>query len=161
MASQRSRTVNTRRSQAALIIVQFSSVCAVPLVPGANQFSKSMDILSRRWSLQCYEGLPAKLRMELTKRKQAETKYACMCRMSQLLLLLHFLAALYKRLDADHVFATALTTVAPNNKGGTVLHPSVSALPVGKSRQVIQRLLAKTDSQRSGMCSSARIPRPL
>jgi DNA (cytosine-5)-methyltransferase 1 len=46
--------------------------------------------------------------MELAKRKDAETTYA----------------SLYKRLDADHVFATALTTVAPNNKGGTVLHPS-------------------------------------
>lgn len=40
--------------------------------------------------------------------------------------LLHLPVALYKRLDANHVFATALTTVAPNNKGGTVLHPSVS-----------------------------------
>ncbi|KAF8559697.1 S-adenosyl-L-methionine-dependent methyltransferase [Imleria badia] len=66
-------------------------VCAVPLVAGANQFS-----------------LPAKLRMQLAKQKEAETKYA----------------SLYKRLDGDHVFATALTTVAPNSKGGTVLHPS-------------------------------------
>ncbi|KAF8447830.1 hypothetical protein L210DRAFT_978503 [Boletus edulis BED1] len=70
-------------------------VCTVPLVPGANQFKYP-------------EGLPAKLRMELSKRKEAETKYA----------------SLYKRIDGDHVFATALTTVAPNNKGGTVLHPS-------------------------------------
>lgn len=55
--------------------------------------------------------------------------------MSRPLLLLHFLVALYKRLDANHVFATALTTVAPNNKGGTVLHPSVSALSVGKKKE--------------------------
>ncbi|KAF9246401.1 hypothetical protein BU15DRAFT_70495 [Melanogaster broomeanus] len=66
-------------------------VCAVPLIAGANQFS-----------------LPAKLRMELTKKPRAERKYA----------------SLYKRLDANYVFATALTTVAPNSKGGAVLHPS-------------------------------------
>ncbi|KIJ10522.1 cytosine-5--methyltransferase [Paxillus involutus ATCC 200175] len=66
-------------------------VCAVPLKAGANQFS-----------------LPAKLRMELTNRKDAEKKYQ----------------SLYKRLDANHVFATALTTLAPNTKGGAVLHPS-------------------------------------
>lgn len=69
--------------------------------------------------------------------------YACMCQTSRSLLLLHFLAALYKRLDGDHVFATALTTVAPNNKGGTVLHPSVSALFIRKRRQVTQRAFSK------------------
>ncbi|KAF9227783.1 S-adenosyl-L-methionine-dependent methyltransferase [Gyrodon lividus] len=52
--------------------------------------------------------LPAKLQMELATKKQAEKKYT----------------SLYKRLDANHVFATALTTVAPNSKGGAVLHPS-------------------------------------
>ncbi|KAG9318606.1 hypothetical protein JVU11DRAFT_699 [Chiua virens] len=65
-------------------------VCAVPLVPGANQFN-----------------LPAKLRMPLTRQKQAEQKYA----------------SLYKRLDANHVFATALTTVKPSSKGGTCAPP--------------------------------------
>lgn len=64
----------------------------------------------------------------------------CVERLS--LLLLNSLVALYKRLDADHVFATALTTVAPNNKGGTVLHPSVSA-PIAQERQVTQRAFSK------------------
>lgn len=79
MALQRCRTVNTRCSEVALIVVQFSSVCAVPLVAGANQFSKSMAILLGECSLEYPQGLPVKLRMELAKRKDAEMAYACTC----------------------------------------------------------------------------------
>ncbi|KAH7889609.1 S-adenosyl-L-methionine-dependent methyltransferase [Phlebopus sp. FC_14] len=52
--------------------------------------------------------LPKKLHMNLTKRKGAHAIYK----------------SLYKRLDGNGVFATALTTVAPNSKGGSVLHPT-------------------------------------
>lgn len=36
------------------------------------------------------------------------------------------LPGVYGRIDGDHIFQTALTTVAPNSKVGRVLHPNVS-----------------------------------
>ena len=61
-----------------------------------------------------------------------EIKYACMYS-SWFLLLLHFLVALYKHLDCNHMFTTVLTTVTPNNnKGSTAFHLSVSALSMKK-----------------------------
>ena len=34
-------------------------------------------------------------------------------------------ACLFARIDAKGPFSTALTTAAPNNKGGRILHPTV------------------------------------
>jgi hypothetical protein len=72
--------------------------------------------------------LPPKLRMNIANRTSEVTKYhgTFKKKISSHTYILFFWSGLYGRINGKGHFKTAMTTVAPNAKGGVLLHPTVS-----------------------------------
>ncbi len=64
---------------------------------------------------------------------------------------------MYGRIPGEGQFVTAMTTIAPNAKGGKVLHPDVSFSH--SSLSCSNEITAKKDPDYQGVCSGTRLPR--